>query len=122
MDATYFSFRRHVIKRLAFQLTLRKNLHHPFNVTSKMAGKKWLRGFLKRHSEMQFRKPQSITIARAQNFTRENVEKFFGILKLELQKIHFKGNRIFNVDETGITTVQHAPESVLTVKGKTTVH
>jgi len=112
MDATYYGLRRRDIKRMAFQLALRNNLRHPFSVSSASAGKKWLRNFLRRHPELSFRKPQSISIARVQAFTKENISRFFDVLKPELQKIKFKADRIFNVDESGITVVQHAPEDV----------
>ena len=35
------------------------------------------------------------------------------VLKPELVKINFKPNQIYNVDETGITVVQHKSEKVL---------
>ncbi len=112
MDAGYYGLRRRDIKSMAFQLALRNRIPHPFSTTSKMAGKKWLKGFLRHHPELRFRKPQSITMARVQAFTKENVDRFFSVLKPELQKIKFASDRVFNCDETGVTIVQHKPEDV----------
>lgn len=45
-------------------------------------------------------------------FTEKYVGKFFEVLKSELKKLNFKQSRIFNVDETGITIIQHSSEKV----------
>ncbi|GBP93768.1 hypothetical protein EVAR_16286_1 [Eumeta japonica] len=63
--------------------------------------------FLARHPNLSSRQPESLSRARIQGFTAENVKSFFDILKPELKKIKFNPNKILNVDETGITTVQH---------------
>lgn len=112
VDQRYFGLRRRDIRSLAYQLAIRNGLKHPFSSEKTSAGKKWLRCFLRRHPMLSFRKPQSITVARAQAFTRENVNRFFDILKPELEKIEYRPNRVFNVDETGVTVVQHTPEKV----------
>ena len=112
MDETYFGLRRRDIARMAFQLADHNKLKHSFASDARKAGKKWMRGFLKRHPQMAFRKPQSISVARVQSFTKENVALFFNVLKPEMEKIGFRPQRVFNCDETGITVVQHAPEKV----------
>ena len=112
MDERFFGLRRSDIRRMAFQLAIRNNLKHPFSTLSKQAGKKWLKGFLLRHPELSFRKPQNISVARVQAFTKENINRFFDILRPELNKINHRPHRVFNVDETGITVVQHAPQKV----------
>lgn len=78
--------------------------------------------FMARHPALSFRKPESLSKARVQGFTAENVKTFFELLKPKLQKINFNPNKIFNVDETGITTVQHKVRKILTMKGKREVH
>ena len=49
-------------------------------------------------------------------------DRYFSILKTELEKINFDPSKIFNVDETGITVVQHKATRVVTCKGKKQVH
>jgi hypothetical protein len=112
MDERFFGLRRSDIRRMAFQLAIRNNLKHSFSAIGKAAGKKWLRAFLTRHPELSFRKPQNISVARVQAFTKENLNRFFDILKPELNKINHRAHRVFNVDETGITVVQHSPQKV----------
>ncbi|CAG9834850.1 unnamed protein product [Diabrotica balteata] len=61
-------------------------------------------------------------MARAKEFTKQNVDKYFSILKPELEKINFDPSRIFNVDETGISVVQYKATRVATCKEKKQVH
>ena len=108
---------------MAFQIALRNNLPHPFPKTSNTAGRKWLNLFLKRNaSQLTIRPPQSLSRARILGFTEENVKSFFNILRAELDKIKFNPARTFNVDETGITTVQSKNVQVICTKGKPAVY
>ncbi|GBP59179.1 CENP-B homolog protein 2 [Eumeta japonica] len=122
MESNYYGVTASDLKRMAFQLAIRNNIPHPFSRTKNKAGKKWIKLFLARHPNLSFRQPESLSRARIQGFTAENVKSFFDILKPELEKIKFNPNKIFNVDETGITTVQHTVRKILTVKGKKAVH
>lgn len=122
MEKIYYGINASDLKRMAFQLAIRNNIPHPFSQTKKKAGKKWMKLFMARHPSLSFRKPESLSRARIQGFTKEHIKTFFTLLKPELEKIHFNPNKIFNVDETGITTVQHKVRKILTVKGKKEVH
>jgi len=51
--------------------------------------------------------PEGISAAQVKGFTSENVARFFDIYESELRKVNHPAHRIFSVDETGITTVQH---------------
>lgn len=83
-----------------------------------MAGKKWLKGFLKRNKELSMRTPQGVSAARIKSFNSENVKIFFDILEPQLEKIKYLPHRLYNVDETGITVVQHKHSKILALKGK----
>ncbi|XP_066591430.1 uncharacterized protein [Prorops nasuta] len=50
------------------------------------------------------------------NFNKENISKFFDNLTRVLDKYNFRPHNIYNVDETGITTVQK-PTKVVGVRG-----
>jgi hypothetical protein len=63
------------------------------------------------------RTPEGISAAQVKGFTSENVARFFDIYESELRK----GNpvhRIFSVDETGITTMQHRHGKVVSMRSK----
>ncbi|XP_039300711.1 tigger transposable element-derived protein 6-like, partial [Nilaparvata lugens] len=107
---------------MAFQLALRNNVAHPFSSDNKAAGWKWLRLFLQRNPTLSARKPQAMSLARVQGLNEESVNLFFSILKPELEKIKFNPLKVFNVDETGITVVQHKVRKIVAMKGKKSVH
>lgn len=118
MEERFFGLRARDVKRLAFQLAIRNNLAHPFNGENKSAGKKWLRLFFKRHPQLSMRTPQGMSAARIKGFTAENVSTFFDLYEPEYNKLQDPFQRIFNVDETGITVVQHKHSKVISLRGK----
>lgn len=81
-----------------------------------MAGTDWFSGFMKRHPNLSIRAAQPTSLSRATSFNRPNVERFFKKLGDVIEKHSFTGNDIWNVDETGITTVQ-TPDRVIARRG-----
>ena len=82
-----------------------------------MAGTDWLSTFLKSHLELAIRKPQATSLARAKNFNKTIVNEFFGNLETVMRRHKFEVCDIYNMDETGVTTVQ-TPERVIGRKRK----
>ncbi|KAL4126167.1 hypothetical protein QTP88_010393 [Uroleucon formosanum] len=68
-------------------------------------GKDWLQAFIKRHPKLSIRKPEATSIARISGFNKAAVQLFFSNLNELYQKYSFQPDRIYNVDETGISTV-----------------
>lgn len=95
------------LRALAFSLCRLNGIPSTFSQAKEMAGYKWLKSFLKRHKKLSVRRPQGLSMARASGFTKQNVMAFFDIYEPEYSKFAAKPNRIYNVDETGITIVQH---------------
>lgn len=118
MEKTFFGLTTKDIRYVAFSLAEKNKINHPFNKELGLAGEDWLSGFRKRHPELTLRKPEATSTARAQGFNKPNVEKFFNLLKSVLERHNFPAHRIFNVDETGITTVQTKSSKVLAQKGR----
>ena len=54
-------------------------------------------------------------MSRAIGFSRDAVNQFYSILKLQLQKHDIDASRIWNVDESGLTSV-HRPPKIMAVK------
>jgi hypothetical protein len=51
-------------------------------------------------------------------FTSEKKESYFDVYKSELKKVNHQAHKICNVDETGITTVQHTHTKVVSARDK----
>ena len=94
-------------------------LKHPFNKKTKMAGNHWLYNFLKRHPSISLRRPEGTSLARMSGFTRVEVNRFFDNLR-EVKSDEYALENIYNVDETGLSTVPRLPR-VLAAKGQRAV-
>lgn len=100
-------------KRLAYELADRNKLPMPKSwKENKTAGKEWLFHFMTRHPELSLRQPEATSLARASSFNRENVSLFFDHLENLLLKINASGFSIYNLDESGCTTVQKVPKTI----------
>ena len=81
-----------------------------------MAGREWLVGFMSRHKRLSLRKPESTSLGRAACFNQTNLDSFYNNLREVYQQFGFLPQDIWNVDETGVTTV-HAQPKVIASKG-----
>lgn len=106
MDKKFYGLRCGDIKFMAYQLALKNDLPHSFNTEKQTAGKKWLRSFIRRHPRLSLRRPEGLSSVKS-IFNQQNVDCVFDIYKKELEKINHNPHRLFNVDETGHTVVQH---------------
>ncbi|KAI4455561.1 hypothetical protein MML48_9g00005578 [Holotrichia oblita] len=94
------------IRRLAFQLASRNKIPKTFSVSKGMAGKAWFYNFMKRHPYLSLRQPEKISLASAAGFNRRNVNEFFNVLERTVDAYGFTTLTIYNVDESGFSTVQ----------------
>lgn len=70
-------------------------------------------GFMRRHkNKLSLRKPENTSIARIKGFNKMQVSTFYENLGNLYTKYKFNPSRIFNLDETGITTVMDQPKVV----------
>lgn len=105
------------LRRLAFEVAEELKIKHSFNQTTRMAGEDWLLGFRKRNPQISLRKPSATSISRVTGFNKVEVELFYNNLETLMEKHNFEPTRIFNMDETGISSVQK-PVHILAPKGK----
>jgi len=117
MEARFFGLTCQDVRRLAYEFANKNGLVHRFNPEKKMAGKKCLYGFLKRNNRISLRKPEAASLARAMGFNKPAVHNFFTLYNRVIQENVIQASRIFNCDETGVSTV-HKPTKVLASKGK----
>lgn len=118
MESKYYGLTRRDVKVMAFQLAVRNNVKHPFGAKEE-AGRAWLDHFLCRHKDrLSIRKPTGTSISRANGFNKESINNFFDLLEAEYEKHKFTADRVFNVDETGLSIVQTKIPQIIGMKGK----
>ncbi|KAI4468483.1 tc5 transposase dna-binding domain [Holotrichia oblita] len=104
MDSRFYGLRRRDIKKMAFQLAIKNGLNHPFSYRQQCAADKWLKGFLRRHTQLSLKKPQGTSFARVKGFSPQNVKRFFEIYEPELLKInsqpHSSSENVARINQT----------------------
>lgn len=93
MDKRFYGLCLKDIKYMAFQLAIKNNIKHPFSLSEASAGKKWLRGFIRRHPELSVQTPQDVSAARIKGFNPDVVKSFFDLYEPEMAKIKFSPHR-----------------------------
>lgn len=98
-------------RKLAYEYAKSLNLKYPAKwEETKMAGKEWLYGFRRRNSELRLRKPENTSAARSFAFNKTSVTEFYTNLKTVLERHPLTADRIFNFDESGVSTVIATPK------------
>lgn len=104
--AANYGFSTKEVRKLAFEFAERYDKKVPESwKKEKMAGEVWLRLFMNRNKSLSIRSPQATSLARATSFNRSNVELFFNNYNDVLDKNGLRPEDIWNMDESGITTV-----------------
>ena len=119
MESRLFGFSPSQLRKVAYQYAEANEIDHPFSQEEKAAGIDWLKGFMSRHQKsLSLRTPEATSAARARGFNQVSVNRFFDLLEKLQEKYTFTPDRIFNVDETGITTVPNKPMRIIGTRGK----
>ncbi|XP_030762742.1 uncharacterized protein LOC115887452 [Sitophilus oryzae] len=101
MEIRFFGLTSKDLRRMVFEVAEKNKIKHCFNREVKLAGWKWVRGFLKRNPQISLRSPESTSLARAQAFNKPNIEAYFNALSNILEQYNFLPENIYNMDESG---------------------
>ncbi|KAF2886966.1 hypothetical protein ILUMI_19209 [Ignelater luminosus] len=107
------------LRKTAYETAVKNNLQMSDAWVSKeIAGKEWAFGFMNRHPRLSLRNPEACSLSKATAFNKHNVNTFFDTLNAAMMRNpSFRdGSRVFNLDETGLTTVQ-SPKRIIAQKG-----
>lgn len=118
MESMFFGLTTDNVRKLAFQIAEAKQIPHRFSTKTKMAGWTWLNGFRQRNPTISLRSPESTSAARARAFNKVQIAKYFQMLSGVLDEHKFQPNDIWNMDESGITTVPSKNTKILATKGR----
>lgn len=97
------------IRKLAWEYACQNLKTHPDSWDNNSeAGVNWFYGLMKREQILSLRMPEATSLARATAFKRQNVNLFFDKYESIITRPNFKlePHQIWNLDETGIKTVQ----------------
>ena len=117
MQLRFFGLTKDAICSLAYEYTVTNNIKNRFNINKKKAGSDWFNCFLKRHLELSLRQLEVIFLSRATGFNQVQVVKFYNNLKQLKTEKNIPVARIYNVDESGISTVTKATNQIVASKG-----
>jgi len=118
MERRFFGIKIDDLRRLAYELAEANGIEHKFDKTKKLAGWKWYYGFMRRHAELTLRAPENTSMARAQGFNKPRVQAFFNMLGEIYDREQLSPDRLYNMDETSLSTVQDGQRKIIAEKGK----
>ena len=102
-------------RKLAHKFAAQKGNAPKSWIPNQTAGEAWLLGFRRRH-DLSLRSPEATSLGRSMAFNKPVVQKFFEQLRQVCDRFKASPNKIWNLDETGLTTVQK-PRQILTPTG-----
>lgn len=118
MESKFYGLTRADFQRIAYQLCVKNGVKHSFTDPG-LAGRAWFDRFMNRHKHvLPILKPTATSFSRANGFNAEAVNQFFYILEAEYAKHNYPADRMFNVDETGISVAQSKIPRVIGLRGK----
>ena len=122
LESILFGVSKETLQQLAYQLAVRNQIPDAksFNVDKQCAGRKLFTNFLRRNPEVSVRTPEVTSIAPAAGFNQKSVDMFFDLYEPLVDKYALTADRIYNMDETSLSTVQK-PGIIIAKKGKSQV-
>ena len=106
MQTRVFGMSTEQVRKLAFNLADQNHVPNDFSKENRMPGYDWMDDFLlRRNPELSLRQPEATSLCGATAFNKVQFKKFFDLLRDVMTKHKFSSSRIYNVDESGFSTV-----------------
>jgi hypothetical protein len=102
-------------KKLVYNF-VEHNISHSSNSSIKKDGDDWLTNFISKY-KLSLRISESTSIRHLMSFNKPNIETYISLLKKLSLKYKFEASQIFNINETGISTVPNKLPKVLSPTG-----
>lgn len=103
---------------MAYEFAEANGIQHSFDGVSRLAGRDWVYGFLKRNGTLSLKTPEAISLGRAIGFNEPQWNIYQDNLKEMFEKFHFLPGRMYNMDESGLSTVPNKLRKVIGEKGR----
>lgn len=117
LDKMFYGLTKKGLQIAAYKFSVLNNIPNTFNKDKQMAGETWVAGFCQRHN-ITLRQPEKCSMGRVMGFNKIQVQRFFENLKELYEKRKYTPQCIYNMDETGLSTVPNKLPKVLATKGK----
>ena len=105
------------VKKLAYEYASKLGLKVPPSwVEKRHAGKDWMTHFIKRHPSLSLKRPEAANLSKVTGFNRQNVKLFFDNYTAVMHRGNFCPDQIWNLDETGCTTVHKQDGTVVSAE------
>ncbi|EDW77184.1 uncharacterized protein Dwil_GK22069 [Drosophila willistoni] len=115
----YYGLSINELKELAYQFARKLSIRYPPEWDNDCkAHRKWYRLFMQRHSELTLRTPEQTEMNRVKAFCKPNVDNFFENLSRLIDVHNFDGCSIYNMNESGFSTVPTKIGKVIALKGQ----
>ncbi|CAG5039045.1 unnamed protein product [Parnassius apollo] len=113
-----------IVRKQAYEFCKANSIPNSFNDNKNIAGKKWLKNFVKRNPEISLRRAQLMNPARAQKLNKYIVQQHFNAIKTIYEDLNICNHpeRLYNMDEKGCRLTIHHQHKVFAAKGTKRVH
>ena len=116
MQIQFFGLIKDPLCSFAYESAVTNKIKIQFIITKNKVGCNGFDCFLKRHPELSLCQPKATFLSRAIGFNQVQVGKFYDNLKQLKTEKNIPVDRIYNVDESGISTVTKATNQIVATK------
>lgn len=120
LDNRFYGITFKTLRKIAYEYAVLNNIKNPFNSDLKLAGRDWAFNFIKKYN-LSLRTPTNTSLARMMGFNEVQINVFFENLTQLYKKFNFPPSSIYNMDESGISTVPNKIPRIISSRGKKNV-